>query len=176
MLKRARPRPRLLAPERKLVSELEADGNAHEHAEPRLLGHQCANRGGTLLLVVLTRNAAYLRFVGIPEPAAFGERFGKYALKRGSGMDHDILGMCEPPGLDERCQCRVHLRCGVGPIGQSRLIIGAAQSDLARLRPRPSVKPSSPPVTPAIQLTSGRAYGIASNTAAIAAVPSRSPS
>jgi hypothetical protein len=42
-----------LATKRKLVSKLEADRHAHEHAEPCLLGHERADRAGALALVLL---------------------------------------------------------------------------------------------------------------------------
>jgi hypothetical protein len=173
------------------VRQLEADGDAYEHAEPGLLGNQRAEGAGALLLVLLARDAAHLGVVHIPEPAAFAERFGEYSLEGRCRVHDNVLCVRETSRFDQRLKRRVNFGCRVGTVGQSRPIISrwepsvlhpsdpqvtSTQTALARLKPKPSVRPSAAPVTPASQLTSGRAYGIASSTAAIAAVASRSPS
>lgn len=160
------------------MGQLEAYGYADEHAEPRLLGDERAHGPGALLLIMLSGDAAHLGVVHRSKPTAFAEGFGEYPLQGRSGVHDDILRVRETSGLDQRRERRVHLGCRVGTVGQSHLIIGAAsvQTVLTRLKPKPSAVPSAAPVSPASQLTSGRAYGIANSTAAIAAVASRSPS
>lgn len=106
------------------MGELEANRDAHEHAKPGLLGHERAHRSSALLLVLLTRDAAYLGVVCLAEPTAFGKRFREYALKRRGSMDDDVLGMGKTPGLNQLRERCVHLGCSVGTIRQGRLIIG----------------------------------------------------
>jgi hypothetical protein len=160
------------------MRQLEAYGDAYEHAEPCLLGNQHAEGASALLPVLLARDAAHLSFVYLSEPATFVERFGEYPLESRRRVHHDILCVRETSRFDQRLERRVNFGGRIGAIRQSHLIIGAAraQTVLARLKPKPSIKPSAAPVIPANQLTSGRAYGIASSTTAIAAVASRSPS
>lgn len=160
------------------MRQLEAYCDAYEHAEPGLLGNQRAEGTSALLFVLLARDAAHLGFVHLSEPAAFAERFGEYSLEGRRRVYDDVLCVREASRFDQRLERRVNFGSRVGTVGQSHPIIGPtrAQTVLARLKPKPSVRPSAAPVTPASQLTSGRAYGIASNTAAIAAVASRSPS
>lgn len=188
----------------KLVRQLKAYGDTYEHAEPGLLGNQRADRAGALLLVLLTHDAAHLGVVRLAEPAAFAERFGEYPLESRRRVHNDILRVREASRFDQRLKRPVNLGSRIGAVWQSHPMIGgtraqtvlvrsnrphaaqpsscgsnhsrAAQTVFARLKPKPSVRPSAAPVTPASQLTSGRAYGIASSTAAIAAVASRSPS
>lgn len=161
-----------------LVRQFEPNCHAHEHAKARLLGDERVHRACALVHVGLAGDTGYLRVVGLSEPTTLGERFGKHPLECGGGVSDHVLGVREPPWLDERLQCGVHLGSCVGVVYQSRLIIrfACAQTDLARLSPSPSVRPSAPPVTPASQLASGIANGRASITSAIAATPSRSAS
>jgi hypothetical protein len=106
----------------------------------------------------------------------FGSRIGAV------GQSRSIIGRWEPCG-DYRRQMRMlnapqiaHPLVATSVRHSPTAWVAPIQTVLARLKPKPSVRPSSAPVTPASQLTSGRAYGIASSTAAIAAVASRSPS
>ena len=84
-----------------------------------------------------------------------------------------------------------HIRNGAGSQFDARIVSAflAIQRDApvdqrrryssgwrTRLSPSPTTRPSAPPVIPASQLACGCANGSASNTAAIAATPSRSPS
>ena len=73
------------------MRQLEAYGDAYEHAEPCLLGNQRAEGTGALLFVLLARDAAHLGVVRLSEPATFAERFGEYPLESGCRVHHDIL-------------------------------------------------------------------------------------
>jgi hypothetical protein len=78
-----------------------------------------------------------LRVVDRPEPAAFGQRFGQHALKRGCGVHHDVLGVRETPRLDQGRESLIHLGCAIGAIGQSHLIIGRQSRRPHRSSPGP---------------------------------------
>ena len=84
------------------MRQLEAYGDAHEHAEPGLLGDKRAERANALLLVLLARDASYLGSVRLSKPAAFAERFGEYPLKSRRCVDHDVLCVRKTPWLDQR--------------------------------------------------------------------------
>jgi len=107
----------------KLVRQLEAYGDAHEHAEPGLLGNQRAEGTNALLFVLLARDAAYLGVVGLAEPAAFAERFGEYSLESRCRVHNDVLCVRETSGFDQRLERHVNFGCRVGTLGQSRSII-----------------------------------------------------
>jgi len=141
------------------MRQLKAYGDTYEHAEPGLLGDQRAERTGALLLVLLSRYAADLGIVHLSEPAAFAERLGEYPLESWCRVHDNVLCMREPSGFDQRLERCVNFGSRIGTVGQSHPIIGAAraQTVLARLNPKPTVRPSTAPVTPASQLTSGRA-------------------
>ncbi len=107
----------------KLTRQLEAYGDAYEHAEPSLLGNQRAERANALLLVLLARDAAYLGIVCVSEPAAFAERFGEYSLEGRCRVYDNVLCVRETSGFDQRLERRVNFGCRVGTVGQSRSII-----------------------------------------------------
>jgi hypothetical protein len=98
------------------MCQLEADRDADEHAEPGLVCDKRTQRGSSLTLVSLARDTVHLGVVGVTEPAAFGERVGKHSLKRGRGMNYDILRVRKPSRFDQRRQRRVNFGCGVGAI------------------------------------------------------------
>jgi hypothetical protein len=105
------------------VRKLEAYGDAYEHAEPGLLSNQRAEGAGTLLLVLLARDAAHLSVVHVSEPAAFAERFSQYSLEGRCRVHDDVLCMREASRFDQRLERRVNFGCRVGAVGQSRSII-----------------------------------------------------
>jgi hypothetical protein len=107
----------------KLVGQLEAYGDAYEHAEPGLLGNQRAEGAGTLLLVLLARDAAHLSVVHLSKPAAFAERFSEDPLERRRCVYDDVLRVREASRFDQRLERRVNFGCRVGTVGQSRSII-----------------------------------------------------
>jgi hypothetical protein len=107
----------------KLVRQLEAYGDAYEHAEPGLLGDQRAERANALLLILLARDAAHLGVVRVSEPATFVERFGEYLLEGRCRVHNDVLRVRETSRLDQRLERRVNFGCRVGTVGQSRSII-----------------------------------------------------
>jgi hypothetical protein len=114
----------LLARGGKLVRQLEAYGGAYEHTEPGLLGNQCAEGAGALLLVLPARDATHLGVVRLSEPAAFAERCGEYPLKGRCGVDDDVLCVRETSWFDQRLERRVNFGSRIGAVGQSRSIIG----------------------------------------------------
>src|SRR6266513_1354498 len=75
------PRLPLLIPFLDLSCELPADGHAHKHAHPGLLGEQRADAGGALALVAGRRRGADLGLVRLAEPAALVQRLGQDLLK-----------------------------------------------------------------------------------------------
>lgn len=109
------------------MSELEADRYAHEHAETSLVGYERAEGARALALVLLAGNAVDLGVVGLSEPASFGKRFGKHALKRWGGVRHNVLCMGKTTRLNQARKRRVHLGCCVGTVGQSHPIIGSRE-------------------------------------------------
>ncbi len=113
----------MLARGGKLVRQLEANGDAYEHAEPGLLGNQRAEGAYALLLVLLARDSAYLGVVRVSEPAAFAERFGEDPLESGCCVHDDVLCVRETSRFDQRLERRVNFGCRVGTVGQSRSII-----------------------------------------------------
>lgn len=106
------------------MRQLEAYGDAYEHAKPGLLGNQRANRAGTLLFVLLARDAAHLGVVHLSEPATFAERFGEYSLEGRRRVHDDILCVREASRFDQRLKRRVNFGSRIGTVGQSQLIIG----------------------------------------------------
>lgn len=95
------------------MSQLEPDGDTDEHADPGLLGNQCADRLSPLHLVEQATGTVHLCIMCLAEPATIGERLCQYQLKRGGSMRDDILGMRQAARTDQRRESRVDLLCGI---------------------------------------------------------------
>ena len=98
---------------RELLGQLEADGDADEHAQARLLGHERAHGQRALLGLAHLRGVGDRGLVRAAEPAALGERAVEDALKPGCGVGHDLLGVGEALGVAKGLHGRVDLLGGV---------------------------------------------------------------
>ena len=105
-----------------LVMQCPADGDANHHRHSRLLGEQRADRGDALVGVGHGGGLQRLRFVGLAEPAALGERGGEHPLQLRRRPRDDPLRLGEALGVGQPLDrglelARVHrstMRPGLG--------------------------------------------------------------
>src|SRR5829696_3724724 len=74
-----------------LVGELEADGDADQHAEPGLLVDERPHGRQPLRRVLDRRRLRQLRLVGGAEPPSLGQRRGEHALQARRRVGDDLL-------------------------------------------------------------------------------------
>ena len=86
------------------MGQLETDGDAHQHSEASLLGHQRADRRGPLCGVLDPGHPRHLAGLRLAEPAAGVQRLVEDALEPGRRVGDDLLGMGEPVGVGRQCR------------------------------------------------------------------------
>ena len=100
-----------------LVGQLEADRDADQHRDARLLGQQQPHRLQALLDVGLAGRLEHLLLVRGVEPVRLVERLVEDALQRGRVRLDDALGLLEPRGVGERLHGGFDLGVGVVAAG-----------------------------------------------------------
>src|SRR3954451_20748258 len=79
--------------------QLQADGDAHEHPQARLLGQQRPDGELALARVVGAGHLGDLPFMGLAEPSAGVQRLVEDALEPRGGVGDDLLGVGEAVGI-----------------------------------------------------------------------------
>src|SRR5918998_4812859 len=157
-----------MAPRGELTRQLETDGDADEHAQPRLLADERVEELHPLLRILRASGLGELSSVGLVEPAALLERRAEHALQVGRRVRDDRLRVPKAVGVRERLHGSVDL---FGRVALARHQLTGFRAASAR----PASAPRTAPIAPARALPCDN-NGTSSRTAAMTSAPSRSAS
>ncbi len=99
-----------------LPRQFEPNRDADHHPQAGLLGKQGTYCPETLLGIFPARCLSNRLLVRLVEPAALSQGLGEHALQRRSRLSDDLLGLPQPIGIGDRCDCGIEVGVGEGAV------------------------------------------------------------